>query len=123
NPPGRTTAAVEWLADELRAGSAPGLVDDQWHTPTTVADAAASLRWLTTASVTGTVHVASPTPTTKYALGRRIARRLGFDPDRLSRLSADTLDWTAERPRRATLSSVRPDDRGVEPTRLIPADG
>lgn len=98
DPPDRTTA---WIADSLLHARPITLFTDEIRSPVWVEDLAAALLELASNDYAGIVNVAGPQALSRYAMGQRLARRLGLDPSRIT--AGLSLDSGLARPRDCTL--------------------
>ena len=72
---------VNRMTDGLRRGEPQAFFEDEFRTPLDLATAAEILVRLATTDQTGIVHVAGAERLSRFALARRVASALGFDPD------------------------------------------
>lgn len=92
SPSGRRSLA-EFFHGALSQGESVNGFEDQVVSTLYVSFLIDAIRDLVAAGASGIVHVASSEPTTKFALGRRIAEGFGFDPELVRpALSSDHLE-------------------------------
>lgn len=90
-----------WIGDSLRQGQPITLFTDEIRSPVWVQDLAAALIELAGLDYAGVINVAGPQPLSRYAMGKRLARRLGLDPRGIT--AGESLHSGLRRPRNCTL--------------------
>lgn len=113
-----------WIRGQL-ADPDPASVpvfSDQFVTPTRAGAAAETLCDLADAGATGLFHVASRSCVTPYEFGRTLCERWDVDPAPLERVSTDSLDRPADRPRYSCLDVSKVATRLERPQPTVDED-
>ncbi len=118
NPADPARCPLVALARRARAGLPIRAARDQWVTPTFAGDLSRLLRVLRRRPGSHLIHLAGDTPTTRYALARRVAGRLGR-PELVRGCGLLELGLAEARPTDARLDNRRLREvYGVVPTPL-----
>lgn len=92
-----------WLAEELHAGRAAHIVDDQWSTPTFADQLVQAIAFLLERNAVGVWNVGDATYCNRYDFAVQIATLFGLDASRIIRTSTAALRQAAVRPLRGGL--------------------
>lgn len=92
------------LADRLRKGQTYSVVDDQFRTPTFAGDLAAGVCTLIRGRHRGFFHICGAEMMTPYDMAVRTAQHLGLDPSGIVRVSEQTFQQPARRPKKTGLN-------------------
>jgi len=98
---------LEFFVNSLRAGTNIRGYPDFIVTSIYVQSLMQAIWDLTEAQTTGTVHVASSDPRSKYDFGMLVAERFGLDSSLIARLGPDPDAHTTSRARDLSLSTAR----------------
>lgn len=101
------------LVDELRAGKAVPVPDDQWGNPTYSEDLAGATRQLLAQGARGVYHAVGPEHLSRIELARRICDAFGLDPRQVTPVATAALGQAARRPLRLRLSTDKLSAAGV----------
>jgi dTDP-4-dehydrorhamnose reductase len=88
------------VKDKLERGEGYKVVDDQVRTPTFVGDLADGIVTVIRKNATGIWHLSGEDVLTPYQMACQTASFLGYDPQHLMRVTADTFTQPAKRPPR-----------------------
>lgn len=95
---------ARWLPD-LRAGKSIGVPDHEWRTPIDVVTLGRALLELADNSVHGTIHLSGNDKLNRHQLARRVAVRLGYNPDLVKVNHPESIPGRAPRPRDASMKN------------------
>ncbi len=88
------------VVDKLSRGESYSVVDDQFRTPTYAGDLAWGVASLIQNRHDGIFHISGEEGMTPYQMAIQAARHVGLDPRGLLRVTADTFQQPARRPKR-----------------------
>lgn len=94
---GRNTI-LSMIRNNLQQGQHFKLVDDQWRTPTYVKDLVKGILLIIDQRATGIWHISGEEGFTPYQLGVSIARKGGWNPELIERVTASTFTQAGKRP-------------------------
>lgn len=97
---------VLWLLDELRAGHAVKIVDDQFSTPTYADDLASAMLKLAEKKTGGLFHAAGSECLSRYEFAKQAAKIFGLDSKLISPVKTAQLKQAAARPKNGCLLSA-----------------
>jgi dTDP-4-dehydrorhamnose reductase len=103
-PRGTASEAIAWA---LAEGTPPRLYTDQFRTPTDAESVTLAIGRLVESAHTGVFHLGGPESISRHALGRRVARALGLDPERVVPVTQAEAPAGAPRPADVSLDSTR----------------
>ncbi|MBI3333605.1 MAG: SDR family oxidoreductase, partial [Candidatus Omnitrophica bacterium] len=109
------------LVDQLRAGHAADVPEDQWGSPTQSEDLAAASLFLIERGLWGTFHAAGPDWISRASLALKICATFGLDPTRLRPVPTSSLGQAARRPLRIRLDCRKLKETGCPEFREIEA--
>lgn len=92
------------VADRLKNGETYSVVDDQFRTPTFAGDLASGVCTLIGQRQQGIFHLCGAELMTPYNMAVRTAQHLGLDPSRIVRVSEQTFQQPARRPKKTGLN-------------------
>lgn len=95
------------VTDQLRRGEPVEAAGDLFGTPTYAQDLARALVELTLSRASGIWHVAGNSFLSRYELARLVAVAFGFEHAAIVEVSADQMEDSVNRPRRAGLRTAR----------------
>ena len=96
---------VDWIINSLQNGKKITLFYDAIFTPITIWSLSDELEWIIQNNISGVLHISSNEAISKYELGLRICKRLGFDSSLISKDSIDNYTFKAKRSKNQTLDS------------------
>ncbi len=89
---------VTMVADALHANKTLHIYDDQVRTPTYVVDLAKAIVTIIEKRATGVYHISGKDVCTPYQMACAVAHYLGFDENKIKRVTAETFQQGAKRP-------------------------
>lgn len=89
---------VLWMIDELSKGKTIQVVDDQWRTPTYVADLATGIETIIDREKDGIYHVSGRELVTIHDLAETVAKVFGFSSEPIEPVASDYFDEVVTRP-------------------------
>jgi dTDP-4-dehydrorhamnose reductase len=95
------------ILDDLDKGATPPAANDCFMSPTFVPDLVDAALDLLIDGETGIWHLSNPACMSWEEFARELAEAAGFDPEAIVGMPARDLGWTAPRPSRTPLGSVR----------------
>jgi dTDP-4-dehydrorhamnose reductase len=98
---------VTWLLDELRAGNAVDIVDDQISTPTYAPDLAEACVEAVERDLTGVYHAAGPASMSRYEFSTVLADTFDLDESLVRPTTTAEFGQEAPRPEDGSLDSAR----------------
>ena len=98
---------AEWVLRVLAEHSAQGMFNDVRFTPIHVAHLSQTIEQVWQGGVNGLYHAAGATSLTKYDFAVLVASVFGFSTDRITSVSVDDADLTANRPKNMALLSTK----------------
>ena len=96
---------VDWIINSLQNGKKITLFYDAIFTPITIWSLSDELEWIIQNNISGVLHISSNEAISKYELGLRICKGLGFDSSLISKDSIDNYTFKAKRSKNQTLDS------------------
>ncbi|MGP8135205.1 MAG: SDR family oxidoreductase [Thermoplasmata archaeon] len=103
-----------YVTDSLRSGKPVVALTDQRVTATFLPDLAGAIETLARGSVSGTVHIGSGEPLTRFEFAKAVANVVGADPSLVAPgVRSDMKQWTAPRPADTSLNVERSRKLGV----------
>jgi dTDP-4-dehydrorhamnose reductase len=96
--PGGRTNIIQWIKDELTAGRAIKVVNDQYRTPTYVEDLAKGIILVLMKHAKGIFHIAGKDMCTPYQFANIVADLAGLDAKLIEPVTAETFKEPAKRP-------------------------
>ena len=97
--PGWKDTLAEWFIGQLESGRrVPGFTDTHFS-PILVNDLARMTLELIDRALNGIIHIPGADCVSKYEFGVRIARALGLSPNRVNKVTSESADFIAPRPR------------------------
>jgi len=99
-------SASAWLIEAIRSGRRVQLFDDQYRTPIWVENLADALLELCQIDWNGRIHLGGPERLSRFEFGLRVCRAFSLPEDRLQRVSMDSVQLPAPRPRDASLDTT-----------------
>ncbi len=102
--PGIRPDFVNFVLSRLAAGGDLAIVDDQRGMPTLADDLALGIARIMQLRKTGLYHIAGRDSVSRYEFAREIARRFGYDPERIQPTKSEALAQKSPRPPDSTFS-------------------
>lgn len=88
------------VREKLNNGEEYAVVDDQWRTPTYIADLAAAILAIIEKKAKGVFHISGADLLTPYEMARKTVDLLGLNASLLKRVTANSFSQPAKRPPR-----------------------
>jgi dTDP-4-dehydrorhamnose reductase len=101
------TSFTDWILTSLDRGTALNMFTDVFITPILINDLLDCIVELLQIDVNGLVNIAGSERVSKYDVGVRTARYLGYSTERIRPISVDVFPFAAARPRDMSLSTDR----------------
>ena len=95
---GQRSNLYSWIKESLDEGKAIKVVDDQWRTPTYVADLARGIELVIRKKAAGIWHISGKDQISPYGMALKIAGSLGKDTNLITRVTADNFSQPGKRP-------------------------
>lgn len=93
-----------WLLDKLKKKEEVKIVTDQWNSPTLNVNMAEMIIEAVEKRTIGTIHLAGATRLSRFEFAKHIAQVFNLDPDCITPLRTNHIEWVAKRPKDSSLN-------------------
>jgi len=96
-----------WVIENLQKQKQIDVLTDQFTSPTYVPNLSRMLIEISERHITGIIHVAGASKTSRYQMASMVSDKLNLDSTLLKQISIDKMKWVAQRPKDSSLDVSR----------------
>ena len=96
-----------WVIENLQKQKQIDVLIDQFTSPTYIPNLSRMLIEISERRITGIIHVAGASKTSRYQMASRVSDKLNLDSTLLKQISIDKMKWVAQRPKDSSLDVSR----------------
>jgi len=96
-----------WVIENLQKQKQIDVLTDQFTSPTYVPNLSRMLIEISERRITGIIHVAGASKTSRYQMASMVSDKLNLDSTLLKQISIDKMKWVAQRPKDSSLDVSR----------------